>query len=523
VRPLAPLSWLLTGLLVVTAAGLAGCASIPDKAYHPVCLDKCGDPRVDCDHPAFKALVKHIPYMGVKDDGWRAQRIDDLRSLDTPRRPFDLAFLEYGEAGSPWAPFVHRQQVEAIKESLTGNRPIYLVVYVNGWHNNAHEDWSDPGNDLVQFEHLLARRVDEVERLGLTHRVLGVFVGWRGETWSLPLLNMLTIGDRSSAADAIAAAGDLRHDLQTLANALKSRLCDAASCQDRLLVLGHSLGGRILVKSFVGDLAGDAYPLGKHALIATLNPAVSASAFDRVFAQSNWRAPDGPPSWINLTSEDDWTTGISFRLAASVGRLLWFGNGVGGDGYSASAITALGHYEPYLTHRLTARSYEDPSEDQKNAPPDKCTFGAETCISMCATPVGCRVPNPFTRRDVSLHSHWFDLPAGAVMKRSLLWYNYADHCRGAFYSVRLSNPLLAKEYGPVTVPMGKIWNVAIDKSVLDGPGSGRFSIPKHNAFVQTNLGRMLDEIALADLVHTNVSIDTATCRRPKRDDDLRAR
>lgn len=81
-----------------------------------------------------------------------------------------LCAIEFDEQDAIWKP----TQVHAARSLIRNSaRKPLLVVFIHGWHNNAH-----PGNgNLQSFNQLLkqlAKRAD-----GDTE-VMGVFIGWRG-------------------------------------------------------------------------------------------------------------------------------------------------------------------------------------------------------------------------------------------------------------------------------------------------------------------------------------------------------
>jgi pimeloyl-ACP methyl ester carboxylesterase len=94
--------------------------------------------------------------------------------------------------------------------------------------------------------------------------VLGIYIGWRGDSLTTPGLKFSTIGNRADAADRLAANRDhdgmysLYSSLKDIANALHG-----ADPDGRMLVVGHSLGGRIVTRLFMNDIAmGEVRPLG---------------------------------------------------------------------------------------------------------------------------------------------------------------------------------------------------------------------------------------------------------------------
>lgn len=92
---------------------------------------------------------------------------------------------------------------------------------------------------------------------------------------------------------------------------------------------------------------------------------------------------------------------------------------------------------------------------------------------------------------------WYRIPEGKKEKRFVLKrkYNGKDDLNVALSAKMLEDGVA---YRTQSLPAG-IWNVYTDSSII-GKGAGGFSgiSPKHNAFVQVNLGRLLDLLVFDD-------------------------
>ena len=105
-------------------------------------------------------------------------------------------------------------------------------------------------------------------------------------------------------------------------------------------------------RAFIDDLAPAKsvkdWPLGSRSLLVTLNSAIGADAFDKIY--QNMPGPDPNsgltlqrPFWINLTSKDDWVTGKAFPKARLIGQKL----------SDLAKKRTIGHYMPYVSHSIT--------------------------------------------------------------------------------------------------------------------------------------------------------------------------
>ncbi|MEO0511933.1 MAG: hypothetical protein AAF108_03445 [Planctomycetota bacterium] len=165
-----------------------------------------------------------------------------LRRLPRPEGSevsIDLAIIEFDEFGMLW----DQEQLDAalrlIRErNASSDNGVMLSVYVHGWQNNA--DPKQTNNDLARFHSDLGDLADELEQEdGLPTDVIGVYIGWRGATTSLPLLKNLTFWDRRRGGERVASYR-MRETLIELTDATKVRP------ESKVFVRGHSMGGMIV-------------------------------------------------------------------------------------------------------------------------------------------------------------------------------------------------------------------------------------------------------------------------------------
>lgn len=459
-----------------------GCCTF-DKNYHPVVCQstKCSDKNYE--------IALHEQYLkkySVIMDGWGATinpgndhkinyHVGDKDSTN-PNRKINLAFLEYLETAksTPNSDQLkenkHSVQLEAIKYSLKkshslGN-PVYLVVYVHGWHNNGCRFYEGDANnnlntecqnadettdDVKGFEALLVRRAYELIKAGYPHDVLGVYVGWRGEN-SFGT-NVFSIINRAGAADKLGRYSTLRKDLETIYSLIE------ANKDIRMLIMGHSLGGRILSRAFIENpyalnkpylSDNQCYqPLGEQAYFVTINPAIEAAPFNAMqhdLRNSNCKAY---PHWINITSTDDYTTDSLFYLASFFGASA--------HSYSSEWLTAIGHYDEFISHDLnTLTSDRNCNGDSK----------------------------------INELKDFFDLSSSSPNIKEIN-YSPVDLKEDCHYKtkIRARNSM---EFHPKP-----IWNISTNNTIIDSEWGEMFGV--HNAFVQTNLGKLIDGLVFHDL------------------------
>ena len=470
-------------------AGAHAWARSPDQNYHPICVSG-SEQGASAPCIAFKDFVRANKKFGVRKDGW----ITDLRDSSACKNecepaPFEIGTLEYKSDHDGAATRWQNEQLQAIlrsvKSTQTTNK-LYVIVFIHGWHHDAHdngEDYSDsaPREDqetfdnlvdrnLRYFKHILAKARHELNVRGdVERKVLGVYVGWNGG----PPDAVLNIGRRARAADRIGNSDDFATDLKKLSDAVH-----AADSSNRMLVVGHSLGGRLISRYMLRHFARTMEPLGRHTLVATINAAVGADAFDDLM-QTPTRG--GPPSWINITSEDDWATGTLYPIATSLfGRVAQFGRGIADKPGRDSASQTIGHYNRYLTHRLWT-CIDDAGEKDGC---DSSSWWRSTC------------PTPIERN--GRNTRWYALRRDSHVACVAL--KYMDNNGRATTMNQRYRVALVDQDGELVfhAPAGSMWNITTDTTFIGAdPDHEHISAPTHNAFVQTNFYRMLLELAFA--------------------------
>ncbi len=162
---------------------------------------------------------------------------------------YHLGFVEFDDQGQ----LRQRRQLDAVLanfSSIADVRDILLVTFVHGWHHSARPD---DGN-VLQFRHLLSRLAD-AEAVNsrkdghLARAVLGVYVGWRGDSITTPWLKAVTYWDRKNTASKVGAGGvaEVFLRLEEIDNAKTGKADESIDKHhSRLVVMGHSLGGEII-------------------------------------------------------------------------------------------------------------------------------------------------------------------------------------------------------------------------------------------------------------------------------------
>ena len=303
-----------------------------------------------------------------------------------------IGYAEFDDQG--WA-YQDDRQVAAVKSLLQAElsdpaheAADYLVlVFVHGWHHNAHDNDCNV-QEFRQMVRIAAGQAKAAIGHGLTRerRVIGLYVGWRGESVDAAGLRYGTVLDRRNAAERV-AKGSVR---QLFADIHEAELLVARARPDKLrtVVIGHSFGGLIahaaLSQGLLNDLTREgldephacvnaesaassvgtlsAWPDG----LVLINPAFESSRFEplhRLVARRVACTPSGAPpmrlvvpNMIVVTADNDHWTGGVFTAGRAVLTLF--------DGYDhtdaeatrrerRANLHAIGFNEDYRTHVLT--------------------------------------------------------------------------------------------------------------------------------------------------------------------------
>lgn len=310
-------------------------------------------------------------------------------------RPYRLNFFEIGDQGD-----VHkRQQVtKLISEyrEIAKQKNILLITFMHGWHHNANGDEED--SNVMEFRKVLAETADYIK----DKEVLGVYIGWRGDSVRVPfldeynLINWSSFWDRKSTAHQLGSQG-----LTELLLELETSITDMNGRNHKMVTIGHSFGGAalftalqpILSERFVKSRSSGAYSEidGFGDAVVLLNPAFEGMKFNGLFhlaqGQCEPYPSTQPPRLVILSSDADWPVKYMFPTGRRINALMethrpielrhcndntpnkWVLDTAYTDRY------AVGHNRFYLTHNL-----------EKNTDDKKCKIksAGDTTVSRNA-------------------------------------------------------------------------------------------------------------------------------------------
>jgi pimeloyl-ACP methyl ester carboxylesterase len=346
-----------TTAVLVAAFAFAGCT--PHKLYRTsteICVSS--KPELEC----------------------KVRALQELKDPEHPDSDYLIGFIEFDDQGQVFK----RKQMDAVLNTLNeqaASQDLLMVVFVHGWKHSAA-----PGDENIGTFREGLERLSELEsrissETGAQERkVVGIYLGWRGGSITLPGVKELTFWDRKNTAHKVGHGGvtEVVSRLELVRKTKDAMEGEQGRSRTRLVVIGHSFGGavvysalsQILMTGFVdtvGPAGASTDVKGFGDLVVLINPAFEAMRFAPLSDMANERGTyfsSQLPVIAILTSEADDAT----KRAFPIGR--WFStffekyrkdfrkNGVNGEDevidQQKANITAVGHFEPYRTHYLGA-------------------------------------------------------------------------------------------------------------------------------------------------------------------------
>lgn len=320
-------------LLMLAALVLAGCTNT--EPYRTQFTDRgCIIGTRNCDHESL---------------------------LKSASPEYALAFVEVDEQG-----VLHdREQMRRALEYIRTQQDSYVIVYVHGWHHTAKHDDSN----VLRFQERLAFTKQRYP----SRNIVGIYVGWRGESVPITGLNILTFWDRKTVSEEV-GRNSLTEFFLRLEEAVRQ------TPHGVLLTVGHSFGASVVFNSvhqlmlerLVRSAGREVRGYGD--LVVLVNPAIEAMRFTQlrdaaqVFQHERGFVSTQGPVMIVAASDGDWAAGQAFPVGRMLSTSLETHRRfqpphrrlpIGENGWLDEGlldVRAIGHAEPYTTHRLEANT-----------------------------------------------------------------------------------------------------------------------------------------------------------------------
>ncbi|RYY75750.1 MAG: lipase [Gammaproteobacteria bacterium] len=262
---------------------------------------------------------------------------------------------------------------------------ILLTVFVHGWHHSAA-----PGDrNIESFKTLLGKMAENENAMSkrlnrLPRKILGVYIGWRGDSISIPYVNTTTFWDRKSVAQEVGLQGvtEVLLRLEQIVNVKIAQENVPRPQNSRMVTIGHSFGGAVLFTALQQVFAdrffdsnreksydGDAKGFGD--LVLLINPAFESLRYSTLYdiAQEGCRRyfDSQMPLLAILTSQKDKATDVAFPLGRIFSTVFESHKPLVRHECTATGLlptkiseykadkTAVGHFNPYQTHAMTPR------------------------------------------------------------------------------------------------------------------------------------------------------------------------
>lgn len=296
-----------------------------------------------------------------------------ITAADTAdRQDFNIGIIEISDDGKV-NPHQKQKVFNLIRHKAADmNKELVILLFVHGWHHSALVC----DDNLACFRKVVAGLKSSDVLKG--KEVVGVYVGWRGESIESEGFNLLTIWNRKRDAEKIGNTGarELLLELDTLYDSLKAGRDRMQKEKISMFSFGHSLGGAMLLSAarakMVGKVNGETFiraeksyaeqkQLGSSIkplrssfgdLVVLLNPAIEARAWDEF--DHDLRSPgayedDQLPNIIAIASTKDSAVGTALPISRwlRVIPMPW-------KLFTESAIDreGVGHYRKQITHFL---------------------------------------------------------------------------------------------------------------------------------------------------------------------------
>lgn len=298
---------------------------------------------------------------------------------------YHLGYVEFDDQGQ----LRNRTQLETLLANyydIAAKSDVIVTVFVHGWHHSAAPDDNNVNHfkellgKVAQNEKIMSKALHREER-----KILGVYVGWRGDSITLPVIQHATFWDRKEVAHDVGLQGvtEVLLRLEEITNVKIGQEEIPRPQNSRMITIGHSFGGavvftalqQVLADRFVDSHRNKTYvddAKGFGDLVLLMNPAFEAMRYSTLYdiAQQDCRSytlPKQLPRLLILTSEKDDATGMIFPLGRFFSTVMETHQEL--SRYECTATgkvstlldefaadkTAVGHFKPFQTHLMKPR------------------------------------------------------------------------------------------------------------------------------------------------------------------------
>jgi hypothetical protein len=327
------------------------------------------------------AIGVALPFGCVGNRQFNVEPTDYLRIHQTDDGlPFAVAVVEFDDQGEPWDLAQLDAAVEVIRRfNADSKHGVILYQFIHGWKSNASRD-PDSGMRLAWFRGQVSRLAEASESSALrtgepARPVVGLFIGWRGRTYSLPILIDASFWNRRVAAHRVASM----RLVEVLQRTLRAAMEDPDS---KSFLLGHSMGGMILEKTMSPIVMAEVLAVAEtegsiglgYDLVVSANPSTEALYTKQLIDvlkktdvglvlenEDGNRQPVEGPMMVSFTSEGDAVTRWMVPFAMSLNSVFIRFRGYddwGGPSQRHLSVRTAGHVPHLFSHTVEVRDDE---------------------------------------------------------------------------------------------------------------------------------------------------------------------
>lgn len=345
----------------VVLAALTACTSgVPYRNGEYAELD-CAKIYGDYDAALSQGMA---PAVDEDDACWKQSR--------EKHRDYDALFVEFDDQGwvqgaagdnSPTKKDHLSKLFDAVENLRKTERYLSIAVFVHGWQHNAEATDSN----VHAFRRMLTQlNAIETAAAGTSSkpRVVGIYVGWRGRSLTIPYLDNITFWERKNTAEKV-AQGEVQELFLWLDWLRDTERGKNDEQYVTVLTIGHSFGGLITFEALNSEFVRNGVRFKRNItkpddrfmsrvgdMVVIANPAFEGARYEGLRAVARRFPPverNQLPVVIVATSEADWATGLAFPFARRLNTLFESTNGE----QDAANVKSVGHNSRYITHNLS--------------------------------------------------------------------------------------------------------------------------------------------------------------------------
>ena len=172
--------------------------------------------------------------------------VDCSQSMIEQYGEYDLTFIEFTERGNLYNRENAKSVLNYIDQFAKHDDGVAVFVFVHGWKHNAKTNDSN----VRQFREFLSRAAEN--QIVGEKKVIGLYLGWRGDITSVPIVRNLSYWGRKGVAEEI-GSGAVTEVFSQLHKILVENFEENSGnnilYKNNYVIIGHSFGGGIVLSA----------------------------------------------------------------------------------------------------------------------------------------------------------------------------------------------------------------------------------------------------------------------------------